>query len=326
MIDTVKDIILTTTHSLDGYRIVKYLDVISAEAIYKLSAGKSLSAMLSDAVDSMRIFSNNELRGTTKIIQEAKDYVKSELCRKAADLGANAVVGIDIESSVADDGLAKASINGTAVIIQAAAGVSPELKIPVAQYNHGSEIRPFELSISNNGHSVLDLYCPFHDGVSGILVDIALSTIFDDNYQLDDMAFLNFSAGKNGHLFGNCDFCSVPEEILSIVKNCDITIKKYVENGHVVELTDDRLILAPSGEAQPGSRGAFSLNDLLSDLNAFRTAREILDHLKNHSDEYAQFISPELMEIIEKKVNIERMYGNRKDACIDEIKKYYSNN
>lgn len=112
------NMLLSTTPSLDGYRIVKYIDIVYSEAIYKLSLSKAFSNMISDTIDSFRIFSNNELSGTSSLIQEAKDYVKNDLVKKAASLGANAIVGIDIESSVGSDGVAKASINGTAVIIE----------------------------------------------------------------------------------------------------------------------------------------------------------------------------------------------------------------
>lgn len=114
----INNMILSTTPTLDGYKIVKYIDVLYSEALYKVSFGKALSSALSNTVDSFKIFSDTELSGTTKIIQEAKDYVKQDLMKKAAILGANAIVGIDIESSYSSDGIAKASINGTAVTIE----------------------------------------------------------------------------------------------------------------------------------------------------------------------------------------------------------------
>ena len=113
-----KNILLSTTPTLEGYRVVKYIDVIYSEVVYKLSLGKAFGTMLSNTIDSLSIFTTKELSGTTRLIQEAKDYVRNDLQIKAASLGANAIVGLDIESSVSNDGIAKASINGTAVIIE----------------------------------------------------------------------------------------------------------------------------------------------------------------------------------------------------------------
>lgn len=323
-----KNIILSTTHTIDGYHIVKYLDVISAEAVYKLSLGKTLSNMLNDTFDSMRIFSNNELSGSTQLIQEAKDYVKNELIKKAKEIGANAIVGIDIESSVGADGMAKASINGTAVIIEPSVMVSSSSKIPVIQYNRGAEIKPFSISLSNDGTSLsIDLYCPFHNGLSGLLADVSLITIFDDSFKLENVGFINFSAGKNNHLYGNSVFCSIPQNVLAIIKNAHIVIKKYVENGNITILAGDDLILSSSDVTQNVSSGkSLSINDLLYELNALNTAREISDYLSDHSEQWGSIIDPELMALVDKKVYVERMYGNRKDACIDEIRKYFNLN
>ena len=115
--ESINNILLSTTSLLDGYRVEKYIDIIYSEVIYKLSLGKAFSTMLSDAMDNLNFFTTKELSGTTRLIQDAKDYVKRDLKMKAASLGANAVIGIDIESSVSTDGTAKVSINGTAVVI-----------------------------------------------------------------------------------------------------------------------------------------------------------------------------------------------------------------
>jgi len=114
----IENLLLSTTSSLDGYEVVKYIDIVHAEAIYKLSFAKALSSKINDAVDSLSVFTNRDLSGTTALISEAKDYVKNEIKKKAAKLGANAIIGIDIESSVNGDGMARVSINGTAVIIE----------------------------------------------------------------------------------------------------------------------------------------------------------------------------------------------------------------
>lgn len=111
------NMLISTTSSLDGYRVIKYIDVIYSEVVYKLSLSKSFSVALNNMVDSFKIFSNTELSGTSSLIREAKDYVKQDLIQKAASLGANGIIGIDIESTVGSDGMAKVSINGTAVLI-----------------------------------------------------------------------------------------------------------------------------------------------------------------------------------------------------------------
>lgn len=318
------NILLTTTHSLDGYRIIKYLDVISSEAIYKLSVGKSLSTMLSDAVDSRRIFSNNELSGTTQLIQEAKEYVKSELVKKAKALGANSVVGIDIESSVSSDGVAKASINGTAVIIEPVNTIAPAFKLPVVWYNRDPGFKPSFLSVSGSGSSLsLDLFAPSHEKLSAILMDVTFTTIFDENFEMKDIAFTNFSLEKNNHLVGDCNFCSIPKHILSMLKNSSVLIKKYVEAGHVIELSGESLNLDQNNDMQNSAGETLSARDLLFELDSLDTTKEILEYLKEHSEQYPHLIDSELIALVEERVYIERLYGKRKPATIAAIKNFF---
>ena len=112
--------LLTTTSTLDGYKIKKYIDIVYSEVIYSINVFKSVDLFIKDSVDNFHIFSDKELRGTTELIQEAKNYAKRDLVKKAMALGANAVIGIDIESSIGSgtNGAARVSINGTAVIVE----------------------------------------------------------------------------------------------------------------------------------------------------------------------------------------------------------------
>ena len=112
--------LLTTTSNLDGYKIKKYIDIVYSEVIYSINVFKSVDLFIKDSVDNFHIFSDKELRGTTELIQEAKNYAKRDLVKKAMALGANAVIGIDIESSLGSgtNGAARVSINGTAVIVE----------------------------------------------------------------------------------------------------------------------------------------------------------------------------------------------------------------
>ena len=114
------EILLSTTPSLDGYEITEYIDIISAETVYKLSLSKALTSALSNVIDSWKIISSNELSGTTELIHEAKEYIKSELIKKARKnsmqmLLLELILNHDLTSRA--DGFAKVSMNGTAVKI-----------------------------------------------------------------------------------------------------------------------------------------------------------------------------------------------------------------
>ena len=72
-------------------------------------------------------FYDTELSGTSVAILKAKEYVKDKLRAKAASIGANAVVGIDFETSIgASSTNIRGSINGTAVIVKKLADINRE--------------------------------------------------------------------------------------------------------------------------------------------------------------------------------------------------------
>jgi|GEM_PF-4823649 len=121
-------VILSTTHSLEGYSIIEYKDVISEEVVFANKLISQFKNMVNDffsAVDSL--FYDTELSGTSVAILKAKEYVKDKLRAKAASIGANAVVGIDFETSIgASSTNIRVSINGTAVIVKKLADINRE--------------------------------------------------------------------------------------------------------------------------------------------------------------------------------------------------------
>ena len=61
-------------------------------------------------------FKERELTGTSELIANARKYAMEKFKRTAAEVGANAVLGIDLESSVGSD-IVRVAIFGTAVIV-----------------------------------------------------------------------------------------------------------------------------------------------------------------------------------------------------------------
>ena len=108
-------LLLTTGSTFDGYRVVKYLDIISSEIVFKNSFINSLSAGFDDFISSLS-FREREMTGVARLIDNAKTYVMGRFREKAVNLGANAVLGIDFETTFGSD-VVKVSVNGTAVCI-----------------------------------------------------------------------------------------------------------------------------------------------------------------------------------------------------------------
>ncbi len=105
--------ILTTTPSIEGKSIDTYLGVITGEAVMGANIFKDLFAGIRDIVGGRSAAYEKELR-------KARSIALEEIGAEAEKLGANAVVGIDIDYEVLGEkgGMLMVSVSGTAVRVR----------------------------------------------------------------------------------------------------------------------------------------------------------------------------------------------------------------
>src|SRR5215213_881033 len=107
-----RNMILTTMATLDGRRITNYLGIVSGEAILGANVFKDLFAGIRDIVGGRSAAYEQELR-------RAKDIAMQEMIELAASLGANGVVGIDLDyETVGNGSMLMVSACGTAVVVE----------------------------------------------------------------------------------------------------------------------------------------------------------------------------------------------------------------
>ena len=104
---------ITTTPSIEGKRITRYCGVVAGEAILAANLFKDLFAGIRDLVGGRSATYEREL-------QRARDIALTELQERAQKLGANAVVGIDLDYEVLGqgNGMLMVSASGTAVVVE----------------------------------------------------------------------------------------------------------------------------------------------------------------------------------------------------------------
>ena len=102
--------LLSTTSVLDGKQIVKYHGLVSGEAILGANVFRDLFAGIRDIVGGRSAAYEKELR-------RAKDIALQEMVEQARGLGANAVIGIDLDYETVGQGgsMLMVSASGTAV-------------------------------------------------------------------------------------------------------------------------------------------------------------------------------------------------------------------
>ena len=102
--------ITTTTPSIEGKPVREYLGIVAGEAVLGANIIKDLFATVTDIVGGRSGAYENELAKARQIaIKEMED--------EAARLGANAVVGVDLDYEVVRQGMLLVTASGTAVKI-----------------------------------------------------------------------------------------------------------------------------------------------------------------------------------------------------------------
>lgn len=103
--------ILTTTETIKGKRIVRTLGLAKGNTIRARHIGRDILALFRNMV-------GGEIYDYTKLLAESREQSLDRMSADAQRLGANAVVGIRFTTSVLMGGAAELLAYGTAVIVE----------------------------------------------------------------------------------------------------------------------------------------------------------------------------------------------------------------
>jgi len=105
--------LVTTTHHIEQCKIISYKGIVTGEALIAASIVKDVFAKVRD-------FFGGQSGLYTKELKIARDESISKMKDTAHNLGANAIIGIDIDYQVVgkNGSMILVSVNGTAVYAQ----------------------------------------------------------------------------------------------------------------------------------------------------------------------------------------------------------------
>lgn len=103
--------IVTTTDSIEGMRIVKVLGLVRGSTVRARHIGRDIMAGLRNIV-------GGEVTEYTKLLAESREESLRRLEERAQELGANAVVGMRFMTSMIMGGAAEILAYGTAVVVE----------------------------------------------------------------------------------------------------------------------------------------------------------------------------------------------------------------
>lgn len=105
--------ITTTTPTIEGKRIVRYMGIVTGETIFGTNVFRDFLASIRDIV-------GGRSGSYEEVLRKGKDEAIHEMEGRAAALGANAIVGVDLDyETVGQNGsMLMVTCSGTAVWIE----------------------------------------------------------------------------------------------------------------------------------------------------------------------------------------------------------------
>lgn len=108
-----QNLILTTTPSIEGRKISRYYGIVSGEAIIGANIFRDIFAGIRDIV-------GGRSASYEEVLREAKQNAMDEMEENARRMGANAVVGVDLDyETIGSNGsMLMVTASGTAVFLE----------------------------------------------------------------------------------------------------------------------------------------------------------------------------------------------------------------
>ncbi|MDQ0163822.1 YbjQ family protein [Bacillus alveayuensis] len=103
--------IVSTTPTLQGKTVERYLGIVSGEAIMGANVVRDFLASVTDVIGGRSSSYENKLA-------EGREIALREMQEKAQRLGANAIVGVDLDFETLRDGMMMCIATGTAVYVK----------------------------------------------------------------------------------------------------------------------------------------------------------------------------------------------------------------
>jgi uncharacterized protein YbjQ (UPF0145 family) len=103
--------IVATTHSVAGHRIVRTFGIVRGNTIRARHLGHDILASLRNLV-------GGEIGEYTKLLAESREQALDRMVEEAADMGANAIIGVNFITAEVMSGAAELLAYGTAVVIE----------------------------------------------------------------------------------------------------------------------------------------------------------------------------------------------------------------
>lgn len=103
--------LMSTTETIEGRRIIKHLGLVKGNTIRARHIGRDIMAGLRNVV-------GGEITDYTKMMAESREQALDRMTEDAQNLGANAIVGVKFATSMVMQSASEILAYGTAVVVE----------------------------------------------------------------------------------------------------------------------------------------------------------------------------------------------------------------
>ena len=330
---------MTTSNGFDGYYVQKYCGIVTNETIFRSGIVSSVSANIKNFVSTLT-FKDTEFKGSMELIEKAKEFLLDGFRTKAYSLGANAILGIDFETSLGEN-ICRVSVSGTAVIIAPNAAVIVEkdvdrkycLPVKASNMNDPFLLNYLYLTPGKEGAMIsCELKSFTQEEIGDLSAKVVLYNKFEDSFEIPNICFINMRKKKEGtYLRGSAKafyesgdmYCTeIPVHILAALSYCKVSVRKYFIGSRLFE--PETLELAEVKEKSidqiPEQIQMYSLDDLFKQFSEMKSASEMSRFLESVEDKVDADIYSKLYRCLLQNISFERNYGADPKSTIISMK------
>ena len=243
-------IMITSGFNFEGYIIKKYYGFCSGECVLGTGFLSSIGAGMAD------ILGINSTKYENKL-SKAKSMAISELEKSAMELGANAIIGLDVDYNTFSSDIMGVVANGTAVQIEKivdnetvesikafniemeAHGNDYVIDFPVISYYENIDIRPFNITYYMKTKEICISVYRFKDiQLNALNVDIIGNTIFGTTYKYTDINFTHYKL-EDGIIKTEKVILDIPINQLKVIQSFTVKIQHYILSGELFTLSGE---------------------------------------------------------------------------------------
>lgn len=258
-----QEIMVTSGFNFEGYKITEYIGFYSGECALGTGFLSSLDASLAD------FFGSNSTSYEEKL-SKAKSIAISGLKKLAAEHGANAIIGLDIDYITFSADIMGVVANGTVVKVERNSVMQDLLSdienFPIINYYENLLFQPFNLLMNVETEGIkISIYNYQEESITAINADVIANTIFGTVYQYPDINFVHFT-GKGEVIETEEIFLNIEENQLKVIQSITLKINYYILSGKVYSLNEKYQISGMSIEKLQKFRKEYG-EDVVSDFH-----------------------------------------------------------